>query len=366
MGGRREGGEGRTSAKNSRALLPFIVSAFVAFSAFPAFSACRRDTRTPVVLYSPHGRDQLTLLEKAFEHHRPDIDVRWLDMGSQEILDRLRFERVNPQADVWFGGPATIFDRGVRDSLLIPYRPAWADRVSGSESDASGLYYPVYRTPAVIAFNSRAVSRDEAPHDWDEVLEPRWRDKILIRDPMASGTMRAIWGLILMRSVQQTGDTARGMAWLRRLDGQTKTYTISPALLYEKLARQEGLVSLWDLQDILISQAKGMPLGYVFPRSGTVVIDDGIGLVRGSRHTEAARAFIDFVGSTEAQLLAAREVFRLPARTDLPPDSVPFWVAEVEREMVVADMDWDLLSRDGPTWMSYWDQHVRGTGKRGR
>jgi iron(III) transport system substrate-binding protein len=238
--------------------------------------------------------------------------------------------------------------------------------VSGSGGGENGLYYPVYRTPAVIAFNSRAVSRDEAPRDWDEVLEPRWRDKILIRDPMASGTMRAIWGLILMRSVRETGDTARGMAWLRRLDGQTKTYTISPALLYEKLARQEGLVSLWDLQDILISQAKGMPLGYVFPRSGTVVIDDGIGLVRGSRHPAAARAFIDFVGSIEAQLLAAREVFRLPSRTDLPPDSVPFWVAEVEREMIVADMDWDLLSRDGPAWMSYWDQHVRGTGKHGR
>ena len=92
-------------------------------------SACGSDGRTPVVLYSPHGRDQLTLLEHAFERQRPDIDVRWLDMGSQEILDRLRFERVNPQADVWFGGPTTIFDRGVQDSLLAPYRPAWADSV---------------------------------------------------------------------------------------------------------------------------------------------------------------------------------------------------------------------------------------------
>src|SRR5688572_30669519 len=183
---------------------------------------------------------------------------------------------------------------------------------------------------------------------------------------MASGTMRAIWGLILVRSIRKTGDTAQGMAWLRRLDGQTKTYTISPALLYEKLARQEGLVSLWDLQDILISQAKGMPLGYVFPRSGTVVIDDPVALVRGTRHPDAARAFIEFVGSEAAQLLAAREVFRLPARTDLAADSVPSWVAEVERDMVEFDMDWDLLSREGRGWMSYWDQHVRGTGKRTR
>ena len=323
--------------------------------------ACSRDHRTPVVLYSPHGREQLELLERDFERLHPNIDIRWLDMGSQEILDRLRFERVNPQADVWFGGPATIFDRGIQDSLLAPYRPQWADRVA--ESLGNEFYYPVYRTPAVIAFNSRAVSREAAPQDWDDVLQPRWRDKVIIRDPMASGTMRAIWGLILVRSLRETGDTGQGMSWLRRLDGQTKTYTISPALLYEKLARQEGLVSLWDLQDILISQSKGLPLGYVFPRSGTVVIDDAIGLVRGSRHAAAARSFIDYVGSEAAQLLTAREVYRLPARADLPAGAVPAWVSQVEREMVVADMDWRLLSRNGPAWMSYWDQHVRGTGK---
>jgi len=324
----------------SEALSRRLLSVLSALSVFSVVS-CTPDNRTPIVLYSPHGRDQLVLLEKAFERKRPDIDVRWLDMGSQEILDRLRFERVNPQADVWFGGPSAIFHRGIRDSLLAPYRPVWADRVDARAVGPGDLYFPVYRTPAVIAFNSRAVSRAEAPRDWDEVLEPKWKNKVLIRDPMASGTMRAIWGLILVRS------------------------TISPALLYEKLARQEGLVSLWDLQDILISAAKGMPLGYVFPRSGTVVIEDAIGLVQGSRQPQAARAFIDYVGSKEAQLLAAREVFRLPARSDLATDSVPFWVTEVEREMIVADMDWGLLSAQGAEWMRYWDQHVRGTGKSG-
>ena len=326
--------------------------------------SCGQDHRIPVTVYSPHGRDQLLLLERAFEAKRPDIDVRWLDLGSQEILDRLRFERVNPQADVWFGGPTTIFDRGVADSLLTPYRPVWADDVDALGRGPADLYWPVYRTPAVIAFNSKAVSPEEAPQDWDEVLAPRWRDQILIRDPMASGTMRAIWGLILSRSIQETGDTARGMAWLRALDGQTRSYTLNPAVLDEKLARQEGTLTLWDLPDILISRSKGLPFGYRFPKSGTVVIDDAIGLVRGSRHPDAARAFIDYVGSTEAQLLAARKVFRLPARHDLPPDSVPPWVAEVEREMVVVPMDWGLLTREGRGWMAYWDQHVRGTGKK--
>ncbi len=320
--------------------------------------------RTPVVLYSPHGPDQLGLLEKAFEQHNPDLDVRWLDMGSQEVFDRLRSERANPQADVWFGGPTTIFDRGVGDSLLAPYRPVWAGQVGPRGVGPGDLYWPVYRTPAVIAFNSKAVPRDSAPKDWDDVLLPKWKDQVLIRDPMASGTMRAIWGLILYRSIKATGDTAQGMAWLRKLDGQTRAYVLSPLLLTEKLGRQEGLVTLWDLPDVLIDRGRGLPLDYVFPSSGTVVIDDAIGLVRGARHAEAAKRFIDWAACDEALLLAIRGVFRLPARRDLHADSLPPWIIEVEQRMQETEVDWGLLAREGPKWMAYWDSHVRNTGKR--
>ncbi|HEU4570926.1 MAG TPA: extracellular solute-binding protein [Gemmatimonadales bacterium] len=324
---------------------------------------CRRDGRIPLTVYSPHGRDQLLLIERAFEREHPDIDVRWLYLGSQEILDRVRFERVNPQADVWFGGPTTLYDRAVAESLLAPYRPAWADHVDTLGRGPDDLYWPVYRTPAIIAYNNVAVPDSAAPRDWDDVLAPRWKGKVLIREPMASGTMRAIWALILQRSLERTGDTTAGMAWLRRLDGSTKAYALNPALLDEQLARQEGLVTLWDLPDILISRGKGMPFGYTFPASGTVSIDDAIGLVRGARHPEAAKLYIDFVGSVEAQLLTAREVYRLPARLDLPVDSVPPWVAQVYREMKVHPMDWELVGREGARWMGYWDQHVRGTGR---
>ena len=36
------------------------------------------DGRTPLVLYSPHGRNLLELLEGEFERLNPDVDVRWL------------------------------------------------------------------------------------------------------------------------------------------------------------------------------------------------------------------------------------------------------------------------------------------------
>ncbi len=346
-----------------RSGIPGAARGLLASAAASLLLACS-DGRIPLTLYSPHGRDHLTLLENEFERLHPDVDVRWLDLGSQEVLDRLRLERVNPQADVWFGGPTTLFERGIAESLLAPYRPSWADRVDSSGIGPGDLYYPAYRTPAIIAYNNAAVPDSLAPQDWDEVLEPKWRDKVLIRDPVASGTMRAIWGLIIQRGLQRTGDTAWGMAWLRRLDGQTRTYALSPALLDAKLARQEGLVTLWDLPDILIARSKGMPFGYTFPRSGTVVIDDAIALVRDARHPEAAKRFIEYVGSVDGQILAAEGVWRLPARHDLPPERVPAWVADVEARMIVEPMDWALLTREGSKWMGYWDQQVRNSGKR--
>lgn len=322
------------------------------------------DGREPLTLYSPHGREQLELLERDFEQANLDIDVRWLDMGSQEILDRLRFERPNPVADLWFGGPTTIFDRGVKEGVLEPYRPSWWRSVDSSGIGPGDLYWPVYRTPAVIVYNNRLVKADEAPTDWDQVLDAKWRDKVIIRDPVASGTMRAIWGLMIQRGLAATGDTAAGMAWLRRLDGQTRSYALNPAILDQKLARGEGVLTLWDLPDVLISRSKGLPFGYTFPRSGTVVIEDAIGVVRGSTHRLAAQRFIEYVGSVNAQVLTAEKVWRLPARRDLPLDRIPEWVADVERQMVVAPMNWALLARDGAGWMRYWDQRIRGTGTR--
>ena len=112
------------------------------------------DGRTPLVLYSPHGRDLLELLETRFEELNPDVDVRWLDMGSQEVYDRVRSERANPQADIWFGGPDTILARGAAEELLVPYRPSWAGNVPPASRDAGDLYFGLYRAVPLLSFCS--------------------------------------------------------------------------------------------------------------------------------------------------------------------------------------------------------------------
>ncbi|MGH9381300.1 MAG: extracellular solute-binding protein [Thermoanaerobaculia bacterium] len=324
------------------------------------------DGREELLLYSPHGRDLLSLVEKAYEAEHPGVDVRWLDMGSQEVYDRVRSEAANPQGDVWFGGPSEIFARGAAEGLLSAYRPPWADRLPEGYSGPEDRYHAVYRTAPVLLYNSDAVPDAAAPGDWDDLLDPRWDHEILIRDPMASGTMRTFFGMVLTRSLAATGDTRAGFDWLLALDAQTKEYVLNPTLMIEKLVRREGLVTVWELTDALWQLEWGRPLDYRFPASGTPIIVDSVGLIEGAPDADAARAFIDWIGEREALELAAEQAFRLPAGGDLDVSELPEWARTVLGQLAVAEIDRGRLERHGQEWMATWDRTVRGRGERAR
>jgi iron(III) transport system substrate-binding protein len=292
--------------------------------------------------------------------------VQWVDMGSQEILDRLRAEAANPQADVWFGAPAEAFNKGAKAGLLAAYRPTWAAAVPAEALDPRDLWYGTYYTPEVIAYNTDAVSAAEAPKDWDDVLDPKWRGKVLIRDPVASGSMRAIFGGIIARSVAQTGSPEAGYEWLRRLDANTKEYTLNPTLLYQKLGRQEGLISLYNMPDIAtLRERYNIPVTYVIPASGTPLLVDAIAIVNGTKRPELARQYYELVTSRAALLEAARRFRRIPARTDIPADSLPAWTREALARIRPMPGDQRMIADSLDAWMTYWDTRIRNS-RRGR
>lgn len=324
------------------------------------FAACGGgDGRQVLIVYSPHGPDLLKKFENRFEAANPDVDVQWLDMGSQEVLDRVRSERANPQADVWFGGPSSIFLAAAEDGLLAPFKPTWAG-VLGDYADPDGRFHSVYLTPLIIAYNSEAVDSASAPQDWDDLLDPRWTDQVLIRDPVASGTMRTIFGMVMQRGIRQGGEQA-GYDWLRRLDGQTREYVLNPTLLYQKLARREGLVTVWDMPDIEeVRASSGYPLAYLFASSGTPLVEDAIAVVQGSRNPELAQRFVEFIGSEEEVLVAANEHFRLPARPDVPAEQLSPSLRRAREVIRPEPMDWRMLHERGADWMRFWDENIRG------
>jgi len=341
--------------------LRFILAALTVFLMLFAFS-CRPSANNPhrLLIYTPHGQDLLRDFVNQYKQKYPDADVQFLDMGSREILERVRVERNRPQGDLWWGAAHATFQTAADENLLAEFRPSWADKVPESARDPQGRWFGTYETPQVIVYNTEAVSPTEAPHDWDDVLDPKWHDKVLIRSPYPSDTMRAIFGAIIWRSLKDTGSPDKGYEWLRKLDANVHEYTADGTLLMQKLARREGLISLWDMPDVRLSkEQKNFPVAYSLPASGTPVVIDGIAIIKGTQHEDEARRFYEFVTTPESLVYAAHKYYRIPARTDLDRSKLPAWMNEPFTRM---PLDWALLRKQGDEWLRYWDTQIKGRG----
>ena len=343
--------------------LRFILAALTILLMLFAFS-CRPSANNPhrLLIYTPHGQDLLRDFVNQYKQKYPEADVQFLDMGSREILERVRVERNRPQGDLWWGAAHTTFQTAADENLLAEFRPSWADKVPESARDPQGRWFGTYETPQVIVYNTEAVSAAEAPHDWDDVLDPKWHDKVLIRSPYPSDTMRAIFGAMIWRSLKDTGSPDKGYEWLRKLDANVHEYTADGTLLMQKLARREGLISLWDMPDVRLSkEQKNFPVAYSLPASGTPVVTDGIAIIKGTQHEDEARRFYEFVTTPESLVYAAHKYYRIPARTDLDRAQLPAWMNEPFTRM---PLDWTLLRKQGDEWLRYWDTQIKGRGGR--
>lgn len=317
---------------------------------------CSSDERRRVVVYSPHGKEMLAAFENQFEAKHPDVNIQWIDMGGQDAYDRIRTEKNNPQASVWWGGAEAAFATAAAEGLLEPFRPTWHAAVDADARDANDLWYGNFFTPEVLAYNSTSLDSANAPKDWDDLLEPEWKDRVLIRYPLLSSTMRTIYGAMILRqpSVEE------GYAWLARLDQNVKTYTADPTQLYIRLARGEGDVTLWNLPDIALQKNRnGYPFDYVIPSSGTPLLTDGIAVVKGGANLDDAKLFYEFVSSDSALVQQAHEFYRIPVRQDIAKSALPEWMQRDIRRMSV---DWQRLTKDGPGWMQHWDERIKGRG----
>ncbi|MBV6478831.1 MAG: hypothetical protein HGGPFJEG_01588 [Ignavibacteria bacterium] len=323
---------------------------------------CKSNSGKKVTVYSPHGKEMLSDFEKQFETLHPDIDVQWLDMGSQEIFDRIRTEKENPLCDVWWGAPSTIFMRAEKSGLLEKYVPSWADRIPEASKSIDGYWFGTYLTPQVIAFNDKTLAAQDAPKDWSQLISPEWKDKIVIRNPMASGTMRVIFSAMIANSIKTTGSEVYGFEWLKMLDENTSSYSADPTQMYIKLSGNDKAVTLWNMPDIILQKTLyKYPFGYNFPESGTVVLTDGIALVKGAKNSEPAKEFYEFVTSAESLIRQSEKYYRIPARKDIEKSRLPDWISKAS--YITMDLDWQLISENEPDWMKKWDSEIKGKSK---
>ncbi len=320
--------------------------------------SCKKNNKETLVIYSPHGKELLGDFEKRYEKLHPNVDIQWLDMGSQEVYDRISNEAGNSHADIWWGAPSTMFMRAEQFGYLEKYKPTWADKVPASAKSKKDFWYGTFSTPEVIGFNENKLTAGQAPQDWQDIVGPAWKGKVVLRNPMAAGTLRAIFCAMLQQSIAKTGKEDDGWKWLKALDANVSEYAADPTQMYSKLGGDEPAVTLWNMPDAVLQKTKNhVPFGYLFPSSGTVVLTDGIAIVQGTKHGKLARDFYEFVTSQENLALQAKNYSRIPSRTDIPKDMLPQWIASLQYKAM--DVDWQVVAENEAEWMQKWDMEIK-------
>ena len=104
----------------------------------------RDGSERSLLIYTPHGQDMLRDFVARYKQVHPEVEVKFLDMGSREVLERLRAERNRPQADLWWGAAHTTFQQAADENLLAAYRPTWADKDACDASDPQNTLYGTY------------------------------------------------------------------------------------------------------------------------------------------------------------------------------------------------------------------------------
>ncbi len=311
------------------------------------------DTST-VTIYTSRPKAITTDVVAGFEGANPKCKVQLLTLGAQEVADRIRAEKARPQADVWWGGTSQQFEQGVANDALEAFPQQIIDRVPQADRGTNNVWLGEQQLAQVIAYNHDMMPADQAPKDWDDLIDPQYQDKILIRDVAPSGTMRAIYSAMIDRTYETTGTPEQGYEFLLKLDANTKDYTANPTDLYLRIQRQEAPLTVWNLQDVLTQAQGGVPFTPVVPTSGSPILLDGVGKVKGAPNQACADAFGVYLLSEATQTMLAKDHFQIPT---VQIAQQPTWLTDLNLHEL--QVNWDTIEANSNEWIDYWVQHIK-------
>src|SRR4051812_6206675 len=205
----------------------------LAFLAVLFICGCNNKTEekaagTPnLIIYTTRDKDEVAAVVNLFTQKYPNYKgkVDTVILGAQTALDRLRAEKANPQAGFLWGGTLQGLQQAANEGLLAPSMPDNARLIQDSRKDPQGRWFAEMLLPEVIVYNHDLLKPEQAPKDWDDLITPAYKGKIVIRDVMPSGTMRTIYSAMIYKQYAATGSADAGFAWLKKLDANTAIYT---------------------------------------------------------------------------------------------------------------------------------------------
>jgi ABC-type Fe3+ transport system substrate-binding protein len=251
-------------------------------------------------------------LKAAFETRYPFVTLEFLRANSAQLLQRILAENRagGNRSDVVIAGagPAianTGFAQPFRSPMLAPYPP---DHIG-----PGNVYAAVRFSYQAIGYSTRLVRDDEAPQTYEDLLDPKWRGKMVLSTSPDTGAP------FFITQVRQFMGEEKGLAYLTALSRQNIALQSASlrAVLDQVIAGEYAIGISMAMHHVAISKAKGAPVGGTMPDPVMARAED-ILLLKAAPHPHAAMLLIDFVLSEEGQKMFAEAQY-FPAHPGVPP-----------------------------------------------
>jgi iron(III) transport system substrate-binding protein len=279
------------------AVVAVVLFAAVAHAQDPRLEAAKKEGK--VVWYTSLALPSAEKVAKLFEAAYPGVKVDVHRSGSERILGRVMQElKANiKNVDVVHTSDAGHFVMFKDKGLLLKYTPAGVEGFPAGFKDKDGYYYGLRATVSAIAYNTKAVPAAEAPRSWKDLLDPRWKGKLVTAHPGYSGVITThVAALVNLHG----WDYFKQLAQNRLMLVQSAVDPSGVVASGERpVAVNGGDYTFYQIKK------KGNPVEIVYPKEGVPLIVSPTAIMSFAPHPNASKLFTDFTFSREIQQVMA-------------------------------------------------------------
>lgn len=249
-----------------------------------------------VIYHSQLGAQYFLDVVDAFQKET-GIEVKLLDGRATEVMERIRAEKGTDGIGDMVFSSTPILQALTDDGTLqvigdIPNEANLREGIAGNENE--------YRAPAFvqvqgILVNTDIVSEADMPKDWPDLLDPRWKGKILSNEVRTIGAGMATMGVLW----KHYGDD-----FIKKFVDQDLTFSRDVRLEERRVAMGEFALLPSEILSFY-KELDGLPITIVMPESGVPYTPMDMSIMANAPHPNAARLFINYFESETAQLAYA-------------------------------------------------------------
>lgn len=268
-----------------------------------------------LTIYTARSESLNNLVIPKFEKET-GIKVEMIVAGTGALQKRVTSEKNNPLGDILWAADQTMLNSS--KELFMQYVSPEDANMGDAFKNKSGYFSAAFADPTVIIVNTN-LTGDSKVDSFADLINPALKGKIAFGDPASSSSsFQSLMAMLYANG--KDGDPMSDEAWafvdkfIANLNGKMLN---SSGAVHKGVADGEYTVGLtWE--DPAANYVKnGAPVKVVFPSEGAIFPGESVQIIKGCKHPENAKKFVDFMLSQKIQEQVGKELTVRPLRKDI-------------------------------------------------